>query len=149
MSFAGNRCHLPQSDTVFPMTNTGVETLAIVDATFAEVDARHSAIQLRMWHHCPPHAQREMLMASFPCTDHRGTFVQAFLAAVRAHHRGAWPALRPPAGLTQQHLPMLERAFTGALEDVLGQTAVPMVMNAWTEMVRAFLRELCRNGCVP
>lgn len=124
-----------------------METLAIVEATYAEVDARHSAIMLRMWHHAPELAHREILMADFDGGGQPHTFVQAFLAAIRSRQRGSWPNLRAPIGLARAHLPMLEQAFVGALRDVLGRVATAMVVNAWGEMVRAFLRELCRRGC--
>jgi len=128
------------------MTILGVETLAIVRATFAEVDALHSAIMLRMWHHARPLEQRDMLMADFAIGGRTCSLMQAFLQAVRQRQTGTWPSMRMPMGLSHVHLPMLEQAFMGALGDVLGPLARRMVLNAWGDMVRAFLRELGRQG---
>lgn len=138
-----SRYPLPRSTNDIP-----VETAAIVNATYADVNSQHSAIMLRMWHHLLPHADRDALFANFGTGSGQSlTLLQAFLAGIRARTRTGWPVLRPPPGLGKAHLPALEHAFGDALSDVLGPLAAPMVVNAWREMLRAFLHEICCREC--
>lgn len=126
------------------MPNVRKETIAIVQATFDEVNSRHAEIMLRMWHHLLPYPERNALLADYDGTGQSLTLIQALLAGSKTRSRGTWPRMRPATGVRQEHLPLLERAFRLAMKDVLGRTAAPMVVNAWSELLCAFLVATCR-----
>ncbi len=124
------------------MQTLPIETIAIVEATAPDVQARAAAITFRMWHHLPSEAARHLLFAEFALEGR----VVGLLEAIAAAARRTWPAtlprlLTPAEKLTLDSIySSMEPALMLALTEALGKVATYAVLNAWKQAFR-FLTE--------
>jgi len=121
-----------------------IETIAIVEATAPDVQAKAAAITFRMWHHMPSEAARRLLFAEFA---HEGRVV-GLLEAIAVSARRKWPETMPrlltPAenqGLNSIYSTM-EPALMLALAEGLGKMATSAVLNAWKQAFRSLTERL-------
>ena len=68
-----------------------IETIAIVEATAPDVQAKAAAITFRMWHHMPSEAARRLLFAEFALEGR----VVGLLEAIAVSARRKWPETLP------------------------------------------------------
>jgi hemoglobin-like flavoprotein len=119
-----------------------IETIAIVEATTPDVQAKAAAITFRMWHHLPSEAARRLLFAEFALEGRVVGLLEAI--AVAAHRK--WPETLPrllmPAenGGAESIYSTMEPALMLALTEALGKMATYAVLNAWKQAFR-FLTE--------
>lgn len=124
------------------MQTLPIETIAIVEATTPDVQAKAAAITFRMWHHLPSEAARRLLFAEFALEGRVVGLLEAI--AVAAHRK--WPETLPrllmPAenGGAESIYSTMEPALMLALTEALGKMATYAVLNAWKQAFR-FLTE--------
>ena len=124
------------------MQTLPIETIAIVEATAPDVQARAAAITFRMWHHMPSEAARRLLFAEFALEGR----VLGLLEAIVAVACRKWPKTTPRL-LTAGEIhgsdviySSMEPALMLALTEALGKMATIAVLNAWKQAFR-FLTE--------
>jgi hypothetical protein len=121
-----------------------IETIAIVEATAPDVQAKAAAITFRMWHHLPTEEARRLLFAEFILEGE----VIGLLEAIAATGRRPWPLSLPrlvsPADAhgASSLRATLEPALMLALTDTLGKLASGAVLNAWRQALRLLTEEL-------
>jgi len=119
-----------------------IETIAIVEATAPDVQAKAAAITFRMWHHMPSEAARHLLFAEFALEGR----VVGLLEAITAATCRRWPAtlprlLTPTEKLSSESIySSMEPALMLALGEALGKMGTYAVLNAWKQAFR-FLTE--------
>lgn len=124
------------------MQTLPIETIAIVEATAPDVQAKAAAITFRMWHHMPSEDARHLLFAEFALEGR----VVGLLEAIAAAARRTWPAtlprlLAPPEKFTVGSIySSMEPALMLALAEALGKMGTYAVLNAWKQAFR-FLTE--------
>jgi hemoglobin-like flavoprotein len=119
-----------------------IETIAIVEATAPDVQAKAAAITFRMWHHLPSEAARHLLFAEFAFEGRIVGLLEAVAIAARRPGPQALPRLLVPAeleGSTSLYSTM-EPVLILALTEALGKMAPGGVLNAWKQAFR-FLTE--------
>ena len=124
------------------MQTLPIETIAIVEATAPDVQAKAAAITFRMWHHMPSEAARRLLFAEFALEGR----VVGLLEAIAVAARQKWPdklprLLMPTANDGSGSIySTMEPALMLALTEALGKMATCAVLNAWMQAFR-FLTE--------
>lgn len=126
------------------MQTLPIETIAIVEATAPDIQAKVAAITFRMWHHLPSEAARRLLFAEF-ALDGR---VVGLLEAIAVSAGRKWPETQPrlltPAEKngSDSIYSTMEPALMLALTEALGKMATCAVLNAWKQAFRSLTEEL-------
>ena len=121
-----------------------IETIAIVEATAPDIQARAAAITFRMWHHLPSEAARRLLFAEFALEGR----VVGLLEAIASTARRTWPRIAPrllTPGEAQGSVSLyatMEPALMLALAEALGKLATRAVLNAWKQAFRFLTEQL-------
>jgi len=121
-----------------------IETIAIVEATAPDVQAKAAAIIFRMWHHLPSEAARRLLFAEFAIEGR----VVGLLEAITVSARRKWPEPLPrllmPAENegTDSIYSTMEPALMLALTEALGKMGTSVVLNAWKQAFRSLTEGL-------
>ena len=124
------------------MQTLPIETIAIVEATAPDVQAKAAAITFRMWHHMPSEAARRLLFAEFALEGR----VVGLLEAITVAARRKWPETLPRLLMPSENeasgsiYSTMEPALMLALTEALGKMATCAVLNAWKQAFR-FLTE--------
>ena len=120
-----------------------LETIAIVEATAPDVQERRAAIIFHAWHNLETEQARRLLFEEFTLDGHVVGLLDAIVATVR---RGRWPGVVPLSliPLRRQDREVFDETLEGALLMALREVlqASTMVMNAWREAFRFFMRQL-------
>jgi nitric oxide dioxygenase len=119
-----------------------IETIAIVEATTPDVQAKAAAITFRMWHHLPSEAARRLLFAEFLLEGRVVGLLEAIAVAARRKWPESLPRLLLPAenAVPESIYSTMEPALMLALTEALGKMATCAVLNAWKQAFR-FLTE--------
>ena len=121
-----------------------IETIAIVEATAPDVQAKAAAITFRMWHHMPSEAARRLLFAEFALDGH----VVGLLEAIAVTARRKWPETLPRLLTPAENegsdsiYSTMEPALMLALTEALGKMATSTVLNAWKQAFRSLTERL-------
>lgn len=124
------------------MQTLPIETIAIVEATTPDVQAKAAAITFRMWHHLPSEAARRLLFAEFVLEGRVVGLLEAIAVAARRKWPESLPRLLLPAenAVPESIYSTMEPALMLALTEALGKMATYAVLNAWKQAFR-FLTE--------
>jgi hemoglobin-like flavoprotein len=119
-----------------------IETIAIVEATAPDVQAKAAAITFRMWHHMPSEAARHLLFAEFALEGRVVGLLEAIVASVRRKWPETLPRLLTAGEIHGSDViySSMEPALMLALTEALGKMATLAVLNAWKQAFR-FLTE--------
>lgn len=120
------------------MQTLPIETIAIVEATAPDVQAKAAAITFRMWHHVPTEAARRLLFAEFVLEGRIVGLLEAIVVAARRKWPETLPRMLMPAaneGPVSIYSTM-EPALMLALTEALGKMATCAVLNAWKQAFR-------------
>ena len=126
-----------------------LETVAIVEATAPDVHASRAAIVFRTWHYLDSEEARRLLFEEFVLDGRVLGLVEAIAATV---HRGSWAGATPRSliqALAQERTSFqakVEHALILALNEVLGSLATTLVLNAWRQAYRFFMRQLALHA---
>ena len=126
------------------MQTLPIETIAIVEATTPDVQAKAAAITFRMWHHMPSEAARRLLFAEFALDGH----VVGLLEAIAVTARRKWPETLPRLLTPAENegsdsiYSTMEPALMLALTEALGKMATIAVLNAWKQAFRSLTERL-------
>ena len=126
------------------MQTLPIETIAIVEATAPDVQAKAAAITFRMWHHMPTEAARHLLFAEFALEGR----VVGLLDAIAIASRRKWPAMAPRLLTPIEKLSpetiysSMEPALMLALAEALGKMGTYAVLNAWKQAFRSLTEGL-------
>jgi hemoglobin-like flavoprotein len=121
-----------------------IETIAIVEATAPDVQAKAAAITFRMWHHMPSEAARRLLFAEFTLEGR----VVGLLEAIAVSTRRKWPETQPRLLTPSENeransiYSTMEPALMLALTEALGKMATSAVLNAWKQAFRSLTERL-------
>jgi len=121
-----------------------IETIAIVEATAPDVQAKAAAITFRMWHHMPSEAARRLLFAEFALEGR----VVGLLEAIAVSARRKWPETLPRLLTPSENeransiYSTMEPALMLALTEALGKMATSAVLNAWKQAFRSLTERL-------
>jgi len=121
-----------------------IETIAIVEATTPDVQAKAAAITFRMWHHMPSEAARRLLFAEFALEGR----VVGLLEAIAVSARRKWPETLPRLLTPAENegsdsiYSTMEPALMLALTEALGKMATIAVLNAWKQAFRSLTEGL-------
>lgn len=123
------------------MQTLSTETMATIEATAPDVQAKAAAITFRMWHHLPSEAARHLLFAEFALDGDVIGLLDAVLVAARRQSFEGLRLLTPVEAPGSASLySTMEPALLLALTEALGKMATDAVLNAWKEAFR-FLTE--------
>lgn len=120
-----------------------LETIAIIEATAPDVQERRAAITFSAWHHLETEQARRLLFEEFKLDGHVVGLLDAIVATVR---QGRWSGITPLSLIPLRRQDResfddtLESALIHALQQVLH--ASNLVLNAWREAFRFFMRQL-------
>ena len=126
------------------MQTLPIETIAIVEATTPDVQAKAAAITFRMWHHMPSEAARRLLFAEFALEGR----VVGLLEAIAVSARRKWPETLPRLLTPAENegsdsiYSTMEPALMLALTEALGKMATIAVLNAWKQAFRSLTERL-------
>lgn len=126
------------------MQTLPIETIAIVEATTPDVQAKAAAITFRMWHHMPSEAARRLLFAEFALEGR----VVGLLEAIAVSARRKWPETLPRLLTPAENegsdsiYSTMEPALMLALTEALGKMATIAVLNAWKQAFRSLTEGL-------
>lgn len=126
------------------MQTLPIETIAIVEATAPDVQAKAAAITFRMWHHMPSEAARRLLFAEFALEGR----VVGLLEAIAVSARRKWPETLPRLLTPSENeransiYSTMEPALMLALTEALGKMATSAVLNAWKQAFRSLTERL-------
>jgi hemoglobin-like flavoprotein len=121
-----------------------IETIAIVEATAPDVQAKAAAITFHMWHHLPNEPAKRLLFAEFALEGR----VVGLLEAIAMTARRRWPQAAPRLlmpGEAQGSVSLyatLEPALMVALTVALGTLATHPVLNAWKQAFHFLTEQL-------
>ena len=126
------------------MQTLSTETIAIIEATAPQIQAKAAAITFRMWHHLPSETARRLLFAEF-ALDRRvvGLLDAIAIGASRRRPEMLLRALiRAEVQGAQSFYSSLEPALMLALSEALGKIAPVAVLNAWKQAFRSLTERL-------
>ena len=120
------------------MQTLPIETIAIVEATAPDVQAKAAAITFRMWHHMPSEAARRLLFAEFALEGRVVGLLEAIMVTSGRNWPQTVPRLLTPteAQGSNSLYATMEPALMLALTDTLGKMATNAVLNAWKQAFR-------------
>lgn len=120
------------------MQTLPIETIAIIEATAPDIQAKAAAITFRMWHHMPSEAARHLLLAEFALEGRVVGLLEAIAFSVRREWPQKLPRLLTPSKKEGSKViySTMEPALMLALTEALGKMATRTVLNAWKQAFR-------------
>jgi hemoglobin-like flavoprotein len=121
-----------------------IETIAIVEATAPDVQAKAAAITFRMWHHMPSEAARTLLFAEFALEGRVIGLLEAIAISARRRRPETQPRLltKPENSGPGAIYSTMEPVLMLALAEALGKMGTLAVLNAWKQAFRSLTEGL-------